>query len=304
MSNSVPPANLPGGALPPGALPDCVGVLGGGRMGAGIAHAFLINGADVLVVERDEESAAAARQRVEAAAGKSIERGATGANLDELVSRLSVTTDYDDFKDRRLVIEAVPEDWDLKVSSLRGIEERLAADAYLASNTSSLSVNGLARELARPQNFLGLHFFNPVPASTLIEVVLGEHTSEHLAEEARGWVAALGKTAVVVQDAPGFASSRLGVAIALEAMRMLEEGVASAEDIDNAMVLGYKHPTGPLRTTDIVGLDVRLGIAEYLASTLGERFAPPQILRDKVARGELGRKTGRGFFDWTGQPNT
>jgi 3-hydroxybutyryl-CoA dehydrogenase len=161
-----------------------------------------------------------------------------------------------------------------------------------------LSVNGLARELARPQNFLGLHFFNPVPASTLIEVVLGEHTSGQLARAARGWVAALGKTAVVVNDAPGFASSRLGVAIALEAMRMVEEGVASAEDIDNAMVLGYKHPTGPLRTTDIVGLDVRLGIAEYLASTLGERFAPPQILRDKVARGELGRKTGKGFFEW------
>jgi 3-hydroxybutyryl-CoA dehydrogenase len=274
-------------------------VLGGGRMGAGIAHAFLVNGADVLVVERDEESAAAARQRVEAAVAKSIERGATDASLDALVSRLSVTADYDDFKDRQLVIEAVPEDWDLKVSSLRGIEERLAADAYLASNTSSLSVNGLAGELARPQNFLGLHFFNPVPASTLIEVVLGEHTSEQLARAARGWVAALGKTAVVVNDAPGFASSRLGVAIALEAMRMVEEGVASAEDIDNAMVLGYKHPTGPLRTTDIVGLDVRLGIAEYLASTLGERFAPPQILCDKVARGELGRKTGKGFFEWT-----
>jgi 3-hydroxybutyryl-CoA dehydrogenase len=206
--------------------------------------------------------------------------------------------DYDDFKNRRLVVEAVPEDWDLKVTSLRGIEERLADDAYLASNTSSLSVNGLARELKRPQNFLGLHFFNPVPASTLIEVVLGEQTSQDLAEAANRWVQALGKTAVVVNDAPGFASSRLGVAIALEAMRRVEEGVASAEDIDNAMVLGYKHPTGPLRTTDIVGLDVRLGIAEYLQSTLGERFAPPQILKDKVARGELGRKTGKGFFDW------
>jgi 3-hydroxybutyryl-CoA dehydrogenase len=288
MSDTAVPANLPA----------TVGVLGGGRMGAGIAHAFLINGADVLVVERDEEAAAAATRRVEGAAAKSIERGTTDATLDELVSRLSVTADYDDFKDRQLVVEAVPEDWDLKVSSLRGIEERLAAGAYLASNTSSLSVNGLARELARPQNFLGLHFFNPVPASTLIEVVLGEHTSEQLARAARGWVAALGKTAVVVNDAPGFASSRLGVAIALEAMRMVEEGVASAEDIDNAMVLGYKHPTGPLRTTDIVGLDVRLGIAEYLASSLGERFAPPQILRDKVARGELGRKTGKGFFEW------
>jgi 3-hydroxybutyryl-CoA dehydrogenase len=279
-------------------VPSRVGVLGGGRMGAGIAHAFLVKGADVLVIERDEQSAEAARERVESAAAKSIERGAVDANLDELLSRLAVDVDYDTFKDRQLVVEAVPEDWDLKVSALRGIEERLADDAYLASNTSSLSVDGLAGELKRPENFLGLHFFNPVPASTLIEVVLGRRTSTGLAVAAKGWVEALGKTAVVVNDAPGFASSRLGVAIALEAMRMVEEGVASAEDIDAAMVLGYKHPTGPLKTTDIVGLDVRLGIAEYLHSTLGERFAPPQILKDKVARGELGRKTGKGFFDW------
>ncbi|MFY9633465.1 MAG: 3-hydroxyacyl-CoA dehydrogenase NAD-binding domain-containing protein, partial [Cellulosimicrobium cellulans] len=179
-------------------LPSTVGVLGGGRMGAGIAHAFLLNGANVLVVERDEESAEAARERVESAAAKSIERGATDANLDEMVSRLAVTVDYDDFKDRQLVVEAVPEDWDLKVTALRGIEARLAEDAFLASNTSSLSVNGLARELKRPQNFLGLHFFNPVPASTLIEVVLGEQTSPDAAAAAKKWVEALGKTAVVV----------------------------------------------------------------------------------------------------------
>ncbi|WP_397427806.1 3-hydroxyacyl-CoA dehydrogenase family protein [Pseudarthrobacter equi] len=296
MSNTAMPSGRPADLSTD--LPHFVGVLGGGRMGAGIAHAFLVKGAEVLVVERDEQSAEAARERVESAAAKSIERGVVDANLDEMASRLTVGVDYDAFKDRQLVVEAVPEDWDLKVSSLRGIEERLAPEAYLASNTSSLSVNGLARELQRPGNFLGLHFFNPVPASTLIEVVLGEHTAPGLADAAKKWVAALGKTAVVVNDAPGFASSRLGVAIALEAMRMVEEGVASAEDIDNAMVLGYKHPTGPLRTTDIVGLDVRLGIAEYLQATLGERFAPPQILRDKVARGELGRKTGKGFFDW------
>ncbi len=283
---------------PASGLPSRVGVLGGGRMGAGIAHAFLVKGADVLVIERDEQSAEAARERVEAAAAKSIERGAVDAALDELVSRLALGVDYGAFKDRQLVVEAVPEDWDLKVTALRGIEEQLSADAYLASNTSSLSVSGLASELDRPRNFLGLHFFNPVPASTLIEVVLGTRTSPELAAAAKGWVEALGKTAVVVNDAPGFASSRLGVAIALEAMRMVEEGVASAEDIDAAMVLGYKHPTGPLKTTDIVGLDVRLGIAEYLHSTLGDRFAPPQILKDKVARGELGRKAGKGFFDW------
>ncbi|MBA4103244.1 MAG: 3-hydroxybutyryl-CoA dehydrogenase [Arthrobacter sp.] len=286
-------------AVVPAGLPARVGVLGGGRMGAGIAHEFLVKGADVVVVERDEASAQAGRERVEASAAKSIERDPQGGSLDGMVSRLSVSVDYAAFGDRELVVEAVPEDWALKVAALRRVEDHIAPGTVLASNTSSLSVSGLAEELARPQDFIGLHFFNPVPASTLVEVVIGKQTRPELVEQARTWVQGLGKTAVVVNDAPGFASSRLGVAIALEAMRMVEEGVASAEDIDNAMVLGYKHPTGPLRTTDIVGLDVRLGIATYLQETLGERFAPPQILRDKVARGELGRKTGKGFFDWS-----
>ncbi|NKX52542.1 3-hydroxyacyl-CoA dehydrogenase family protein, partial [Arthrobacter deserti] len=208
------------------------------------------------------------------------------------------STEYADFAPCALVVEAVPEDFELKAAALKAVEEQLAPAAWLATNTSSLSVAKLAEALQRPENFCGLHFFNPVPASLLVEVVLAPATSAELAAAAKGWAEALAKTAVVVHDAPGFASSRLGVAIALEAMRMVEEGVASAEDIDAAMVLGYKHPVGPLKTTDIVGLDVRLGIAEYLAPTLGERFAPPQILRDKVARGELGRKSGKGFFDW------
>ncbi|WP_404320619.1 3-hydroxyacyl-CoA dehydrogenase family protein [Arthrobacter luteolus] len=280
-------------------VPSKVGVLGGGRMGAGIAHAFCTAGASVVVVERDEQAASAAYERVASNLAKSVERGTTDETLDSLVARLSVSTDYADFAGAGLVIEAVPEDFDLKATALTAVEEQLDADAWLASNTSSLSVSELAEKLQRPERFCGLHFFNPVPASTLIEVVLGKQTSDELAEAARTWVTDLGKTPVVVNDAPGFASSRLGVAIALEAMRMVEEGVASAEDIDAAMVLGYKHPTGPLKTTDIVGLDVRLGIAEYLASTLGPRFEPPQILRDKVARGELGRKTGKGFFDWS-----
>jgi 3-hydroxybutyryl-CoA dehydrogenase len=266
-------------------------------MGAGIAHGFLMAGCEVLVVERDDDAAAGARTRVEGSVAKSVERGlADGA--DEVLARLAVSTDYAGFARCGLVVEAVPEIWELKVSALQGVERHLDPAAFLASNTSSLSMSGLAAELARPENFIGLHFFNPVPASTLIEVVVARQTRADLVATAKGWVAALGKTAVVVNDAPGFASSRLGVMLALEAMRMVEEGVASAEDIDNAMVLGYKHPTGPLRTTDIVGLDVRLGIAEYLAETLGERFAPPQILREKVARGELGRKSGKGFFDW------
>lgn len=293
MSHSTLPARPPITVLP-----DTVGVLGGGRMGAGIAHAFLINGATVVVVERDGDAAAGARTRVADAVSKSAARGVLNGSPEDVLARFSTSTDYAAFASCGLVVEAVPEDFELKVSALKAVEEQLAAGAFLASNTSSLSVTDLAAQLQRPANFVGLHFFNPVPASTLIEVVLGGETSEELAAAAKGWTEALGKTAVVVNDAPGFASSRLGVAIALEAMRMVEEGVASAADIDNAMVLGYKHPTGPLRTTDIVGLDVRLGIAEYLQSTLGERFAPPQILRDKVARGELGRKTGKGFFDW------
>lgn len=281
-----------------GQLPKYSGVLGGGRMGAGIAHALLTSGSTVVVVERDEASAQAAYERVAESVEKSIARGVVCESKDELMQRFSVSTDYEQFATAQLVIEAVPEIWDLKVSSLQAVEQVLDAEAVLASNTSSLSVSGLAKELARPGKFLGLHFFNPVPASTLIEVVIGEQTDTNLVDASRSWVQALGKTAVVVNDAPGFASSRLGVAIALEAMRMVEEGVASAEDIDNAMVLGYKHPTGPLKTTDIVGLDVRLGIAEYLHETLGDRFAPPQILRDMVAEGKLGRKSGQGFYSW------
>jgi 3-hydroxybutyryl-CoA dehydrogenase len=279
-------------------VPAQVGVLGGGRMGAGIAHAFTVAGAAVVVVERDDDAARAARGRVAAALEKSVQRGSTAEPLGSLLDRVRVSTDYSAFSGCALVVEAVPEDAGLKATALAAVEEQLTDGAWLATNTSSLSVAGLAGALKRPAEFCGLHFFNPVPASTLIEVVLGPDTSQGTADAARGWVEALGKTPVVVRDAPGFASSRLGVAIALEAMRMVEEGVASPEDIDTAMVLGYKHPVGPLRTTDLVGLDVRLGIAEYLESTLGERFSPPQLLRDKVARGELGRKSGKGFFDW------
>ncbi|WP_309126387.1 3-hydroxyacyl-CoA dehydrogenase family protein [Kocuria sp.] len=280
------------------AVPAAVGVLGGGRMGAGIAHAFLIAGAQVTVVERDGQAAEAARERIERDLAKSLERGTVEAAFEELTERLTVGLDHADLAPAELVVEAVPEVWDLKVSALQEVERHLAETAWLATNTSSLSVDGLAEQLARPERFCGLHFFNPVPASTLVEVVLSEHTGEELRALSVQWVKGLGKTPVVVHDAPGFASSRLGVAIALEAIRMVEEGVASPEDIDNAMVLGYRFPVGPLALTDIVGLDVRLGIAEYLESTLGERFAPPQLMRDMVARGELGRKTGKGFFDY------
>ncbi|KQZ91004.1 3-hydroxybutyryl-CoA dehydrogenase [Phycicoccus sp. Root563] len=278
-------------------LPAVVGVYGGGRMGAGIAHAFLVSGAQVVVVEGDESLADAARGRVATSIGKAAERGLLTGPVDEALAGLTVTTTPSDLAGCSLVVEAVPEDTALKLEVLRRAGDS-APDAVLATNTSSLSVSALAAGLRAPERFIGLHFFNPVPASDLVEVVVGEQTAPTLVDRARGWVTALGKTGITVQDSPGFASSRLGVAIALEAMRMVQEGVASAQDIDTAMTLGYRHPVGPLRTTDIVGLDVRLAIAEHLTRELGPRFEPPQVLRDKVAAGELGRKTGRGFYDW------
>jgi 3-hydroxybutyryl-CoA dehydrogenase len=251
------------------------------------------------VVERDEEQSDAALERVTSAALASIERGTVAEHIDSLGERLHVGIDDVLFDGCDLVIEAVPEDLGLKIASLRRIENRVGAEVPIASNTSSISIDDLAAELRFPSRLLGMHFFNPVPASELVEIVIGAATEPALVVAAQSWVCALGKTPVTVRNSPGFASSRLGLVIGLEAIRMLEDGVASAEDIDAAMVLGYKFPLGPLRLTDIVGLDVRLGIAEYLHSQLGDRFAPPQLLRDKVAAGELGRKSGRGFFDWS-----
>lgn len=278
--------------------PGQVGVLGGGRMGAGIAHAFLLAGARVAVVERDTDAADAAAARVLESVDASIARGTALESVEEYRERLTTGTDAALFAPCALVVEAVPEDLALKVDALRRVEEQIAPDAAIASNTSSISIDELAAVLDDPSRFVGMHFFNPVPASTLVEIVRGASTAPSLVDSARGWVSALGKTPIVVADAPGFASSRLGVAIGLEAIRMLEEGVASAEDIDAAMTLGYKHPVGPLRLTDIVGLDVRLGIAEYLAAHLGARFEPPALLRRLVAEGNLGRKSGRGFYEW------
>lgn len=279
-------------------LPTTVGVLGGGRMGAGIAHAFLTSGAHVIVVEQHQDAADAARQRVLRDVSGSVDRGKVDGTVADFETKLTVTTEQSAFAQAGLVIEAVPEDFELKVSALQAVESHLAEGAYLATNTSSMSVDGLAAQLNRPQNFCGLHFFNPVPASKLIEVVIGEQTSDELKSLSAQWTEGIGKTPVTVKDAPGFASSRLGVALGLEAIRMVEEGVASAEDIDNAMVLGYKHPIGPLALTDIVGVDVRLNIAEYLEGKLGPRFSPPQLMRDMVDRGDIGRKSGQGFYHY------
>lgn len=270
-------------------------------MGAGIAQAMVAAGYRVQLVESSPEAASSARARVErglARAASSVSPHGT-SSPDGPAALLSVVVGIPEAADVDLVVEAVFEDERLKRRVLAEAEGRVEGSTLIASNTSSLSIAGLAAALARPERFLGMHFFNPVPRSALVELVVGPETGEPAVAAARRWVQSLGKEEIVVHDSPGFATSRLGVAAGLEAIRMLEEGVASAEDIDRGMVLGYRHPMGPLRLTDLVGLDVRLAIAEHLARTLGERFTPPRLLRDKVAAGELGKKTGKGFFDWS-----
>lgn len=279
--------------------PAVVGVIGGGRMGAGIAQSFAAAGSAVTVVESGEQAAAAALDRVATALKRAAERGALTEPAEEALARVTTVASVDALPlHADLVVEAVPEDAALKARLLAAAEQAVSPTTVLASNTSSLSVTELAAALTRPGRFLGMHFFNPVPASELVELVVGPQTDADTVEAALGWTHGLGKKDIVVKDSPGFASSRLGLALGLEAIRMVEEGVAEPEAIDDAMRLGYKHPMGPLRLTDLVGLDVRLAIAEYLHTTLGERFAPPRLLREKVARGELGRKTGTGFYTW------
>ena len=268
-------------------------------MGAGIAHAFLMAGADVTVVERDDRTAEAARERVVTAVDRSLAREPSAGAREWLLEALAVGVDANVFTGSELVVEAVPEDLELKRSALARIAAATDGSCVIATNTSSVPIDELAAAVADPARFLGMHFFNPVPASALVEVVVGAATDPAVVRSARAWVTALGKRAIVVHDSPGFASSRLGVLLGLEAIRMLEEGVADAADIDAALELGYRHPVGPLRTTDIVGLDVRLGIAEELHARLGERFAPPELLRRMVAEGRTGRKAGRGFYEWS-----
>jgi len=279
------------------AAPATAVVVGGGTMGAGIAHVLLAAGSRVTLAEASPERADAAREAVAASLTKAAERGKLDGSPEELLAHLSTVSAIADLPPgTELVVEAVPENRELKRRVLTDVAA-VCPQAVLASNTSSLSISGLAEGIA-PERTLGMHFFNPVPVQELVELVVHDAVDTEVVARARSWAEALGKTVIEVRDSPGFATSRLGVAVGLEAIRMLEEGVASAEDIDTGMRLGYRWPMGPLRLTDLVGLDVRLAIAEHLARELGPRFEPPQLLRDKVARGELGRKTGRGFFDW------
>ena len=272
-------------------------MIGGGTMGAGIAQVLLEAGCDVTVVEADAGAAERAEARI--ADGLARRKGVDPAEVEARRARLRAVIGLDGPLDVELVVEAIPEIPAAKRDLLAAAEKVTPPGALLASNTSSLSITGLAEALSRPERFLGMHFFNPVPLSALVELVVGPGTSPEAVADARRWVARLDKESIEVRDSPGFATSRLGVCLGLEAIRMLEEGVASAADIDQGMVLGYKHPMGPLRLTDLVGLDVRLAIAEHLAATLGPRFEPPALLREKVAAGQLGKKTGQGFYDWS-----
>ena len=279
--------------------PKTVGVIGGGRMGAGIAQVFAGLGGAVTIAESGD--AEAALQRVSTGLDRAHERGKLGdQDPATVLARVSVVGAVSSLPPSLdLIVEAVPEIAALKVEVLAAAETVAGERTVIASNTSSMSIAELGAALTDPSRFIGMHFFNPVPASLLVEIVRAPQTRPEVVDSVRAWVSMLGKAEVLVNDSPGFATSRLGVGLGLEAIRMLEEGVADAESIDRAMELGYRHPMGPLRSTDLVGLDVRLAIAEHLASTLGDRFAPPALLREKVARGELGRKTGQGFHTWS-----
>jgi 3-hydroxybutyryl-CoA dehydrogenase len=276
-----------------------VAVLGAGTMGRDIAHVCAVAGHEVTVRDVDSDVLEDARDHVADNLEGGVERGKLDRETaDAALDRIDFTDELEAVEGAALAVEAVPEEMDLKHAVLGEAEPLLADDAVVATNTSSLSVTSVMDELDDPARGLGLHFFNPAYVMDLVEVVHGERTGESTRERAVEFVEGFEKTAVEVRDTPGFASSRLGVALGVEAMRMVEAGVASAEDIDAAMELGYRHPMGPLQLTDVVGLDVRLDVLEYLREELGERFRPPQVLKRKVRAGKLGKKTGEGFYVW------
>ena len=277
-----------------------IGVLGAGTMGHGIAQVAAAAGFEVVLRDINEELVTRGSQEIERNLTKGIERGkVTEEQKQRILSLITATSELRKLAAVDLIIEAAPENLELKQNLLRECEEVTQADCIWATNTSSLSITEIARAAARPHKVVGMHFFNPVHIMRLVEIVVGEQTGADTTAVVRQVAQQMKKEPIVVRDFPGFASSRLGVTLGLEAMRMVEQGVASARDIDTAMELGYNHPMGPLRLTDLVGLDVRLSIAEYLHSKLGsETFRPPEILRRLVSEGKLGKKSGEGFYRW------
>lgn len=280
-----------------GATMKCV-VFGAGTMGCGIAEVLLRSGSEVQLVDRSAELVTAGVGRLRASLERGVSKGKlTAEESTACLARLQ--RDSLEVSEADLVIEAVVEDLAVKKELLAPLSVRFP-EAILASNTSSLSLTEMAAACTRPERVIGLHFFNPPPVMELLEVVTAEQTGGATLERALEWARAWGKTPIVVKDMPGFASSRLGIILGMEAIRMLESGVASARDIDRAMELGYRHPMGPLKLTDLVGLDVRLAIAEHLTREIGPQFTPPPLLRRLVRAGRLGKKTGQGFYRWEG----
>ncbi len=276
-------------------------VIGVGTMGHGIAQVAAGAGATVHMNDISAEAIDRGLSAVRANLDKGIEKGkVTAAQRDEVLGRLIAAPDLDTAAgESDLIIEAAPESLELKRTIFKRIDAAAPSNAILASNTSSLPVTKIAEATGRPDKVLGMHFFNPVHIMKLLEIVRADTTSQETVDAIVALAEKMGKDPIVVRDAPGFASSRLGLVIGLEAMRMLEQEVATAEDIDKAMTRGYGHPMGPLRLTDLVGLDVRLAIAEHLYRELGsEAFRPPEILRRMVAGGKLGKKSGQGFYAW------
>lgn len=279
-----------------------VAVVGAGTMGVGIAYVFAAAGCPTRVVEPDAGRAQALGETVRRQAAGGLARGKlTAEQAEALPGRVQVLETVDALPEGLdLVVESVPERLALKHEVLAAVAAR--RPAVLATNTSALSVDELGAPLPRPDAFLGMHFFNPVWSLPMVELVRGARTSPATVQAAQELVQLIGKQSIVARDLPGFATSRLDVVAALEAMRMLEDGVASAEDIDKAMVVAYRHPMGPLRLSDVVGLDVRLDIARNLSQVYGERFAPPQVLVELVEAGHLGQKSGQGFYTWPDAP--
>ena len=282
--------------------PRAMAVVGGGTMGVGIVYVYAAAGWSVTVVEPDDARARAMQLTLSDVAKAGATRGkltpAQVAQVSQGVQRVSSANELPQGLD--LVVETVPERLALKQQVLGQIDAR--QPRIIATNTSALSIDQLAASVRDPANFLGMHFFNPVWSLPMVELIRGQHTSVQTLALAREFAESTGKTTITVGDVPGFATSRLDLIASLEAMRMLQDGVASAEDIDRAMVIAYRHPIGPLRLSDIVGLDVRLDIARHLRVALGERYAPPPLLEQMVARGDLGQKSGKGFFDWPAIP--
>ena len=277
-----------------------VGVLGTGAMGQGIAQVTASAGLATRVFDaapgRAEQAVAAVGAQLE----KLVAKGKmTAPARDAALAALHVATDVRAACDGvDLVVEAAPESMELKVKLLGDVVLASPPHALIASNTSSLSLTELGARIGAPDRTVGLHFFNPPPVMELLEIVRGLGTSQATVDAAVAFAAAIGKTSIVVRDVPGFASSRLGVILGAEAIRMLESGVASAVDIDRAMELGYRHPMGPLKLTDLVGLDVRLAILDHLQREIGEQFRAPPLLRQMVRAGKLGKKSGEGFYVW------